>query len=115
MPRQDRFFEQFEAHGQTLVDGADALARLLQGGPDIAEYCRQIQDHEHKADDIIREVLLDVRRTFIIPFDSSTITSLIGSMAYAIDQMNQTVKSILHYDVREFVTKKQDRERMSYV
>src|SRR3546814_2659192 len=30
MPRQGRFFEQFEAHGQTLVDGADALARLLQ-------------------------------------------------------------------------------------
>src|SRR3546814_16058613 len=92
MPRQGRFFEQFEAHGQTLVDGADALARLLQGGPDIAEYCRQIQDHEHKADDIIREVLLDVRRTFITPFDRSAITSLIGSMDDAIDQMNQTAK-----------------------
>src|SRR3546814_1415033 len=75
MPRQGRFFEQFEAHGQTFVDGADALARLLQGGPDIAEYCRQIQDHEHKADDIIREVLLDVRRTFITPFDRSAIRS----------------------------------------
>src|SRR3546814_8703252 len=61
MPRQGRFFEQFEAHGQTLVDGADALARLLQGGPDIAEYCRQRQAHEHKADDIIRAVLQDVR------------------------------------------------------
>src|SRR3546814_8266732 len=55
MPRQGRFFEQFEAHGQTLVDGADALARLLQGGPDIAEYCRQIQDNENKADDIRSE------------------------------------------------------------
>lgn len=108
MPRQGRFFEQFEAHGQTLVDGADALARLLQGGPDIAEYCRQIQDHEHKADDIIREVLLDVRRTFITPFDRSAITSLIGSMDDAIDQMNQTAKSILLYDVREFEPQMQD-------
>src|SRR3546814_13755367 len=69
---------------------------------DIAEYCRQIQDHEHKADDIIREVLLDVRRTFITPFDRSAITSLIGSMDDAFDQMNQTAKSILLYDVREF-------------
>src|SRR3546814_20791361 len=28
MPRQGRFFEQFEDHGQTLVDGADALAKI---------------------------------------------------------------------------------------
>src|SRR3546814_14127717 len=52
MPRQGRFFEQIEAHGQTLVDGADALGRLLQGGADMAAYCRQIQDHEHKAENI---------------------------------------------------------------
>src|SRR3546814_5768313 len=75
---------------------------------DIAEYCRQIQDHEHTADDIIREVLLDVRRTVITPFDRSAITSLIGSMDDAIDQMNQTAKSILLYDVREFEPQMQD-------
>ena len=93
MPKQGRFFEQFEDHAATLVAGADALARLLQGGPDMADHCREIFDREHEADDIIREVLQDVRRTFVTPFDRSAITGLIGSMDDAIDQMNQTAKA----------------------
>src|SRR3546814_6466441 len=67
-----------------------------------------MQDHEQQADDIIREVLLDVRRTFITPFDRSAITSLIGSMHDAIDQMNQTAKSIMLSAVREFEHQMQD-------
>lgn len=102
MPSQGRFFEQFEEHAQTLVAGADALARLFEGGDTIADCCKEIYDQEHKADDIIREVLQDVRRTLITPFDRSAITSLIGSMDDAIDQMNGTAKTITLYEVTEF-------------
>jgi hypothetical protein len=41
MPKQGRFFELFEDHAATLVAGADALARLFQGGPDIAVHVRR--------------------------------------------------------------------------
>lgn len=102
MPKQGRFFELFEAHAQTLVEGAEALAKLLQGGDSIAECCKVIHDREHEADDIIREVLLDVRRTLITPFDRSAITSLIAAMDDAIDQMNQTAKAITLYEVTTF-------------
>ncbi len=102
MPKQGRFFDLFEAHAQTLVDSADALARLFQGGDTIAEYCKLIYDREHDADNITREVLHDVRRTLITPFDRSAITSLISSMDDAIDQMNGTAKSITLYEVKEF-------------
>ncbi len=102
MPKQGRFFEQFEAHAALLVAGADALAKLLQGGPDLALHCQTIVDREHDADDIIREVLIDVRRTLITPFDRSAITSLIGSMDDAIDQMNQTAKTITLYELTSF-------------
>ena len=108
MPKQGRFFDLFEDHARTLVAGADALARLLQGGDTIAEYCRQIHDREHEADNITREVLQDVRRTFITPFDRSAITSLIGSMDDAIDQMNGTAKAITLYEVREFEPQMKD-------
>lgn len=108
MPKQGRFFEQFEEHAATLVAGADALARLLQGGPDMAEQCREIFDREHEADDIIRDVLHDVRRTFITPFDRSAITDLIGSMDDAIDQMNQTAKATQLYEVTSFPPQMQD-------
>ena len=102
MPSQGRFFEQFEEHAQTLVAGADALARLFEGGDAVAACCKAIHDEEHKADNIIREVLQDVRRTLITPFDRSAITSLIGSMDDAIDQMNATAKTVTLYEVTQF-------------
>ena len=43
-----------------------------------------------------------VRRTFITPFDRSDIQELIQSMDDAIDQMQQTVKTIALFEVREF-------------
>ncbi len=108
MPKQGRFFEQFEAHSATLVAGADSLGKLLQGGGDVAAFCAEIEKHEHDADDVIREVLHDVHRTFITPFDRTAITSLIGSMDDAIDQMNATAKTITLYGVTEFTPQMRD-------
>ncbi|WP_420145676.1 DUF47 family protein [Sphingobium sp.] len=108
MPKQGRFFDQFEDHATTLVAGADALALLLKGGPDMAGHIKTISDQEHLADDIIRDVLQDVRRIFVTPFDRSAITGLIGVMDDAIDQMNQTAKAIALYEVKDFAPQMQD-------
>jgi predicted phosphate transport protein (TIGR00153 family) len=108
MPKQGRFFEQFEAHAALLVIAADALGKLLQGGPDLPIHCQEIVDREQDADDIIREVLTDVRKTLITPFDRTAITSLIGSMDDAIDQMNQTAKTITLYGLDSFEPQMRD-------
>lgn len=108
MPRQSRFFDLFEAHSQTLVAGADALARLMQGGPDKEAHIREIVLQEHRADDVARDVLQDVRRTFVTPFDRSAITGLIGVMDDAIDQMNQTAKAVLLFEVEDFAPHMRD-------
>jgi predicted phosphate transport protein (TIGR00153 family) len=108
MPKQGRFFELFEDHAATLVAGADALARLLQGGPDIEIHVREIYDQEHKADDITRDVLQDVRRVLITPFDRTAITGLIASMDDAIDQMNGTAKAITLFELDGFEPQMRD-------
>ncbi len=108
LPRQENFFDLFEAHGKTLVAGAEALSRLLQGGPNMAEHIKEISEREHDADDIIRHVLSSVRRTFLTPFDRGSITSLIGSMDDAIDQMNQTAGAIDLYEVTGFEQEMKD-------
>ena len=102
MPKQGRFFELFEQHAGTLMAGADALARLLHGGDAMEQHIAEIIAREQEADEIIRDVLHDVRRVFVTPFDRSAITDLIGSMDDAIDQMHQTAKAITLFDVREF-------------
>lgn len=102
MPKDDRFFDLFGRHSRTLVAGARALERLLEGGSTMEEHAAEIVAREQEADDITREVLLAVRRTFITPFDRSDIQELIQSMDDAIDQMNKTVKTINLFEVRTF-------------
>ena len=102
MPREDRFFDLFARHSQTLVAGAEALQGVLQGGPEVPRYCQVIVDREQEADAIAAEVLLAVRRSFITPFDRGDIKDLIQSMDDAIDQMNKTVKAVQLYELRTF-------------
>jgi predicted phosphate transport protein (TIGR00153 family) len=101
MPKEDRFFDLFERHAVTLVGGADAMVRLL-GAAEIENSVNEIRDYENQADDITRDVLVAVRRSFITPFDRSAITALISSMDDAIDEMWQTAKAVTLYEVREF-------------
>ncbi|WP_454887217.1 DUF47 family protein [Sphingomonas oryzagri] len=108
LPSEGRFFELFEAHTATLVAGADSLARMLQGGPELDAHIREIVTQEQNADDIAREVLQDVRRTYVTPFDRSAITGLIGVMDDAIDQMNQTAKAVQLFEVHEFAPQMRD-------
>ena len=112
MPKGGRFFEQFESHAVTLTAGADALARLLAGEGDAAPHIQAIVDQEHAADDITREVLQDVRRIFVTPFDRSAITDLIGTMDDAIDQMNSVATAITLYEVTEFAPEMQAMARV---
>jgi uncharacterized protein len=102
MPREERFFPLFEKHAAIVLAGAEALRGLLQGGESIEAHCEQIFDREAEADEVTREVLIAVRRTFITPFDRTDIQDLISSMDDAIDQMNKTAKTIVTFEVRAF-------------
>lgn len=102
LPKTGDFFELFEAHALTVVAGADALSRLLQGGASRDEHIREVVEREHDADEIIREVLRLVRKTFLTPFDRGAIISLIGAMDDAIDEMQAAVMAIDLYEVRDF-------------
>jgi predicted phosphate transport protein (TIGR00153 family) len=108
MPQQGNFFELFERQAACLVAGADALARLTQGGGDLAQHIREIEEREHDADNVTREVLQSVRRTFLTPFDRGAITSLIATMDDAIDEMQKTAGAVSLYDVTEFEPEMKD-------
>jgi predicted phosphate transport protein (TIGR00153 family) len=102
MPREERFFDLFDRHAETLVAGSHALRSLLNGGDDVLRFSQEIKRQEHEADAITRDVLLAVRRTFITPFDRGDIRGLITSMDDAIDQMHQTAKATLLYETHDF-------------
>jgi uncharacterized protein Yka (UPF0111/DUF47 family) len=109
MPKEERFFDLFNQHSNTLVAGAEALRALLDGGDDVPKHYQAVVDHEHEADNITREVLIAVRRTFITPFDRGDIKDLTTCMDNAIDQMQKTAKNIMLFEVRAFTPQRKDR------
>ena len=101
LPRKGDFFGMFEAHARALVAAADALQRLASDGASPADVLKVIRDREHDADDVIRQVLTEVRRTFLTPFDRGSITSLIGAMDDSIDEMLTAARAIDLYGLTE--------------
>jgi predicted phosphate transport protein (TIGR00153 family) len=102
MPKEECFFELFARHAEAVLAGARALRAMMEGGPAVEENCKIVVDREHEADDVTRDVLIAVRRTFITPFDRGNIRELITSMDNAIDQMHKTAKTVILFDVRDF-------------
>ena len=102
MPKEERFFDLFARHSQAVLAGAQALRAMLEGGAAVERNYQIVMDREHDADDVTREVLIAVRRTFITPFDRGNIRDLITSMDNSIDQMQKTAKGVILFDVTEF-------------
>ena len=102
LPKEERFFELFARHAAVVAQGARSLQDMLKGGDETPVHCQRVNQFENDADGITREVLTAVRRTFITPFDRGDIKNLITSMDDAIDQMQQTAKAVLLFEVREF-------------
>ncbi|MCC7347163.1 MAG: DUF47 domain-containing protein [Variibacter sp.] len=102
MPKEERFFELFARHSETVLGGAQALRAMIDGGDNVPKYYDLVMQREQEADGITRDVLIAIRRTFITPFDRSNIKDLITAMDNTIDQMQKTAKAVMLFDVRTF-------------
>jgi predicted phosphate transport protein (TIGR00153 family) len=79
----------------TLARACDvAMVPAADAAPEGAE--------EQEADKIAREVLVGLRTTFITPFDRADIQRLITSMDDSVDQMQQTAKAVVLFEVATF-------------
>jgi uncharacterized protein len=102
MPKEEKFFDLFEAHAAKAKDAAAALRAIFDGGKTITANCKTLMAHEDGADKITEQVMQALRKSFITPFDRSDITNLISAMDDAVDQMNKTAKAILLFEVTKF-------------
>src|SRR4029078_12783437 len=75
---------------------------LLATDGENGKHCQEIFARENEADEITRQVMIAVRRTFITPFDRTDIQTLISSMDDSIDQMNKTAKTITLFEIKSF-------------
>jgi len=108
MPGQRGFFLMFEAHGQIVHSAAESLARLVQGGPDMATHIADIIEREDEADAITRDVLIDARRRWFPPFGKRATVRLISALDDVVDQMQGIANLIGIYEIASFAPEMRD-------
>lgn len=100
IPQSRDFYTLFEQHWVATQRAAETLCQLARGEGDRASLVATIRECEHAADEVIREVLGEVRQTFLTPFDRGAIISLISAMDDTTDAIQgcATVIEIYEFD-----------------
>lgn len=103
MPREGRFFALFNRHAQLIVDGGDAVVRLVNIYADReqrAALIHQIGEIERSADKVTYETVSLLHATFITPFDRMDIHRLISGMDDILDLMQDAAESMQLFDIQ---------------
>ena len=99
MPRDDRFIERFTEHARLIVPAAEAFRALMSGDGRAEQHAAEISRLEDAADQITRETILAIHRTFVTPFDRSQILDLITALDDTVDLMKDTGRRMIRYGV----------------
>ena len=98
MPRDERFVERFCRHSEIVVKGAVEFRGILSGA-DYDAHCKELFRLEDQADDVTRETVHAVHRSFITPFDRSEVLELITTLDDVIDIMKDASRRLGLYKV----------------
>lgn len=99
MPRDDRFIERFCEHSKLIVPAAEAFRALMSGDGRLEQHVAEISRLEDAADQVAKETVLAIHRTFVTPFDRSQILDLISALDDTIDLMKDTGRRMVRYGV----------------
>jgi predicted phosphate transport protein (TIGR00153 family) len=90
LPAETKFYEWFEKATANLLEGAEALADLLDNYEQVEHKVAHITELEHRGDSIVHEVMHLLMHTLIIPLDSEDIERLISALDDVIDKIEAT-------------------------
>jgi predicted phosphate transport protein (TIGR00153 family) len=103
LPREGNFFELFNQHAERIVQAAHAFSKLVANYGDLNlrdQYTREVENAEHAADKVTREVNRLIHSTFITPIDREQIHTLINTMDDVADLIQDSAETMALYDIR---------------
>jgi predicted phosphate transport protein (TIGR00153 family) len=100
MPRDDRFFDLFEVSAQNMVRAAECLKELVCNWENLENKCDELIKIEHQGDTITHEIMYQLNRSFITPFDREDITMLAHTLDDVTDLIQAAGDTMLLYKVK---------------
>ncbi|MEE8619099.1 MAG: DUF47 domain-containing protein [Dehalococcoidales bacterium] len=99
LPREQKFFDLFEQSAQNMVKAAQSLKQLVDNWQDVEEKVDEITELEHQGDVITHQIMAQLHRTFVTPFDREDIALLAHVLDDVTDFIHAAADAMLIYKV----------------
>jgi len=99
-PRGDKFFDLFEASAENILKAAEGLKDLVTDWDDVEEKLNEIIEFEHQGDSITHQIMEQLHRTFITPFDREDISLLAQGLDDIADNIEAAADAMINYQVK---------------
>ena len=101
LPRDERYFDQFNELARRIHESALMLARFFNNEAPVTAVADQIKRLEHECDEISHQILRSIDRTFITPIDREDIHQLAVRLDDVIDLIDGTVRRLVLFSISE--------------
>jgi uncharacterized protein len=97
IPREERFFDDFQALADQIRIGAKLLEDMLESEPPLWDKADEIKEVEHKCDFLTHAIIQRLNRTFVTPLDREDIHELARSLDDVMDAIDAAASRIRLY------------------
>ena len=97
IPREEKFFTDFQALADELKRGGRLLEEMLAPERPIWDKADEIKEVEHKCDFLTHEIIQRLNRTFVTPLDREDIFALARSLDDVMDAIDASATLIRLY------------------
>jgi len=99
LPRETKFFDLFEQSARNMVKAAQGLKELVDTWQNVDGRVAEITELEHEGDSITHQIIAQLHRTFVTPFDREDIASLAHVLDDVTDFIHAAADAMLIYKV----------------
>jgi hypothetical protein len=97
IPREEKFYTDFQALGDELKRGARLLEEMLAPERPVWDKADEIKEVEHKCDFLTHEIIQRLNRTFVTPLDREDIHALARSLDDVMDAIDASAALVRLY------------------
>ena len=99
IPREKKFFDMFTEVSENLTEAARLLHGMLKHPVDLNSKTKQLQELEHRGDELTHNIIRMLNQTFITPFDREDIHRLTSSLDDVLDFVNAAAVRMALYKI----------------
>jgi hypothetical protein len=100
IPREEKFFTDFQALADELKVGAQLLEQMLEPEHPVWNKADEIKEVEHKCDSLTHGIIQRLNRTFVTPLDREDIHALAKSLDDVMDAIDAAASMVRLYRLK---------------